>query len=334
MKIKNFNINKRVFIIAEIGNNHEGNFSNAKKLINLAAKAGADAVKFQTYKTENFVAQNDKKRFKQLKKFELTFNQFKALKALANKKKLKFISTPLDMVSSKFLIKIADVIKVASGDNNFFPLLKELLRSNKPLIISTGMTNSYEIKSLTNYIYKNLGKKKADKKVTLLHCVTSYPVEDQYANLNSIKYLIKKFNFTIGYSDHTIGNEACIAAVALGAKVIEKHFTINKSFSSFRDHALSADYNDLKGIVTGIRKLEKQLGSEEKKIQKPEKKLLRKVRRGAYAKKNIQIGELMSLENIKFLRPATSNNFLNLKKIIGKKSKKKFSQNQKIAFKN
>ena len=283
MKLKNFDLKKKVFIIAEVGNNHEGNFSIAKKLVRLAAKAGADAIKFQTFKTENFIRKKDIKRFKQLKKFELSYEQFKSLKKLAHIKKIKFISTPLDLESADFLIKNADLIKIASSDNNFFPLIEKVLKSKKSIIISTGMTNITQIKDLTNYIYKVIGKKSAEKRIALLHCVTSYPVEDKFANLRSVEYLIKNSKLTIGYSDHTLGNDACIAAVAMGAKIIEKHFTINKKFSKFRDHALSADYTDLKNIVSRIRKVEKQLGRFNKEIQKPEKKLIKIVRRAAYA---------------------------------------------------
>lgn len=330
MKLKNFDLKKKVFIIAEVGNNHEGNFNVAKKLVRLAAKAGADAIKFQTFKTENFIRKKDVKRFKQLKKFELSYEQFKSLKKLAHTKKIKFISTPLDLESADFLIKNADLIKIASSDNNFFPLIEKVLKSKKSIIISTGMINILQIKDLTDYIYKVIGKKSAEKRIALLHCVTNYPVEDEFANLRSVEYLIKNSNLTIGYSDHTIGNEACIAAVAMGAKVIEKHFTINKKFSKFRDHALSADYIDLKNIVSGIRKVEKQLGRFNKEIQKPEKKLIKIVRRAAYADKDIFPGEKISLKNTKFLRPALTSNFFNLKKIIGKKIKKTLYKDQKI----
>ena len=330
MKLKNFDLKKKVFIIAEVGNNHEGNFSIAKKLVHLAAKAGADAIKFQTFRTENFIRKKDIKRFKQLKKFELSYEQFKSLKKLAHTKKIKFISTPLDLESTDFLIKNADLIKIASSDNNFFPLIEKVLKSKKSIIISTGMTNTSLIKDLTNYIYKVIGKKSAEKRIALLHCVTSYPVEDKFANLRSVEYLIKNSKLTIGYSDHTLGNDACIAAVAMGAKVIEKHFTINKKFSKFRDHALSADYTDLKNIVSRIRKVEKQLGRFNKEIQKPEKKLIKIVRRAAYADRDILPGEKISIKNVKFLRPSLTSNFFYLKKIVGRKIKKTFYKDQKI----
>ena len=330
MKLKNFNLKKKVFIIAEVGNNHEGNFVIAKKLVDQAAKAGANAVKFQIFKTENFVRKKDKKRFNQLKRFELSYKQFQFLKKLAHKNKLKFIATPLDLHSADFVAKNADIIKIASGDNNFYPLIDKVLKSKKPIIISTGMTNASQIKTLTNYFIKTIGKKESEKRISLLHCVTSYPVDDKFANLRSIDYLIKNSKFTIGYSDHTLGNEACIAAVTIGAKIIEKHFTINKKFSKFRDHALSADFFDMNNLVKGIRKLEIQLGKFSKEIQKPEQKMLKKARRAAYADRDILSGEKLNFNNIKFLRPAITSNFNSLKKVIGKKIRKKFYKNQKI----
>ena len=165
MKLKNFDLDKKVFIVAEIGNNHEGNFNNAKKLINLAAKAGADAVKFQTYQTKNFILKKNLKRFNQLKNFELTYEQFKSLKKIANKKKLKFISTPLDIESGDFLISQADEIKIASGDNNFFPLLERILRSKKKMKISTGIKNKKQIKP-DETLYKLFGEQSRTQELT------------------------------------------------------------------------------------------------------------------------------------------------------------------------
>ena len=333
MILKKNKFKKKVFIIAEVGNNHEGNFNVAKKLIHLAAKAGADAIKFQTFKTENFINKKNKKRFNQLKKFELKYNQFEKLKKIAHKKKLFFISTPLDIASAVFLNKTADIIKIASSDNNFFPLLDVVTKSKKPLIISTGMTSFSQIKHLISYFNKKVGKKVTEKNISLLQCVTSYPVEDKYANLNSIPFLIKNTKLRIGYSDHTIGYEACLGAVALGAKIIEKHFTLSKNYSKFRDHAISSDFAELKKIVDGIRKLEKQMGFFDKKILKPEKKIIKLVRRNVHATQNIQVGSKINLGNVKFLRKTSTDDYLHLKDIIGKTTKKKIFRNQRIDLK-
>ena len=192
MKKINFNNLKKTFIVAEIGNNHEGNFSIAKKLIKLAAKAGVDAVKFQTFIADEFINKEEKKRFNLLKKFELTFKQFNNLKKIANNHNLRFISTPLDLVSSNFLIQNSDLMKIASCDNNFFPMIENIVDKRKPLIISTGLLDFKKISYLINFINKKIGKKKLMEKIAFLHCVTSYPVEDENANLNSIDFLKKK----------------------------------------------------------------------------------------------------------------------------------------------
>ena len=330
----NFKKLKKTFIIAEIGNNHEGNFKLAKKLIHLAYKAKVDAVKFQTFNTEEFINKNEKKRFEKLKKFELTKKQFVELKNFAHSKKLKFISTPLDIKSADFLIQNSDIIKIASSDNNFFPMIDKIISSKKNIIISTGLINLKEIFFLRNRIYKLIGKKLAHERISFLHCVTSYPVKDKFANLNSVKYLIDKLNFVIGYSDHTLGLEAVAIATSMGAKIIEKHFTIDKNFSDHRDHFLSSDFKEMSEMVKKIRKIELLKGSYQKTIQKCEKTFLNSIRRAPYASKQINKGELLTLENTKFLRSRNSKNFFNIENIVGKKFIKSINKDKKILKKN
>ncbi len=334
MKKFNFTNLKRTFIVAEIGNNHEGKYNIARKLIRLAAKAGVDAVKFQTFKVEEFINQNDKKRFNQIKKFQLNYNQFKKLKELANRYKLRFISTPLDFESSVFLLKNSDIIKIASSDNNFFPMINNIVRNKKPIIISTGLLNLRQIMSLKYKISKKIDKKTIKEKISFLHCVTSYPVSDENANLNSVRILIKRLGLCVGYSDHTVGKEACLLAASLGAKIIEKHFTIDKNYSKFRDHSISADFNELKELVSSIRRIEKLKGTNKKEVQICERPFLKIVRRMPYAKINIQAGEIISFSNTKFLRSNQSKNFFDLENIIGKKVKKDIKKNQLINKQN
>ena len=281
MKIKKFDTKKKILIVGEIGNNHEGSYKNARKLINMAAKAGVDAVKFQTYKTEKFISITDKKNFQKFKKFELSFKEFRKLKSYAKQKKLLFISSPLDLDSANFLINNADAIKVASSDNNFSLLHKKILKSNKPLIISTGFLNSKEI----NNLIKNLIKIRKFN-IAVLHCVSCYPTKDKEVNLSSIKNLKNYFGVEYGYSDHTIGVEACLCAVSLGARIIEKHITLNKNFSDFRDHKISSDYNELKQLVKQIRKIELILGNNFKKIQNGEKRILKSSEKSVCLQKN------------------------------------------------
>ncbi len=222
VQIENLDSKDKVIIVAEIGNNHEGSFSLAKKLIDEAAQAGVDAVKFQTFQTKTFVAPTQKERFQRMKGFELTFDQFSKLAEHAWSNNLRFISTPLDMPSASFLAQFVDAIKIASGDNTFYPLINYLASTQKPLIISTGFANEATIDQLVSIVLKARHQICLEKDFALLHCVSAYPVEIQDANLRAISTLSDKFSdkLSVGYSDHTLGVKAATLAVALGARII------------------------------------------------------------------------------------------------------------------
>jgi hypothetical protein len=316
----NLNKLKKTFIIAEIGNNHEGSFNVACKLIKEAKNAGVDAVKFQTFKTEDFISPHERKRFKKLKKFELSYEDFEKLSVIAKKNDLKFISTPLDINSAIFLNNIVDCFKIASGDNNYYDLIKTVLNFDKPTFISTGLLHFTEVKNLVEFIKKI----RFDfSRLSLFHCVSDYPVSYEEANLLSIKFLKKKLPLTIGYSDHTIGKEASVIAVSLGARIIEKHFTLSNNFSKFRDHQISLNPIDMKQLVSSIRKTELMLGLEEKKIQKSEFKNLDLTRRSIYSANNFNKNSIINKNMIKILRPANIYRPNDVKKILNKKIKKK-----------
>ncbi len=325
-----FKIKKNsTYVIAEIGNNHEGSFYRAKKMIDLVAKTGANAVKFQTFKTDKFIKNNQKKNF--LKKFEISYENFEKLKDYSHKNKLNFISTPLDIESAKFLGKICDAIKISSGDNNFLKLIEICLEFNKSLIISMGFLNHYETEKTINKIIKLFPFNKISKKISFLHCVSSYPVNYKNANLKRITYLKQRWpKLSFGYSDHTIGIEACLAAKMLGAEIIEKHFTLDKNFSNFRDHALSADVKDMKNIVSGIKKIEQMTSKYSKLLSNDENKNKKIVRRHPFAAKDLKIGEKIDLNNVKFLRPEKSLVPINPEFFIGRKLKKNISINSLI----
>ena len=316
----NLNKLKNTFIVAEIGNNHEGSFRIACKLIEEAKKAGVDAVKFQTFKTEDFISPHEKKRFKKLKKFELSYEDFEKLSVITKKNDLKFISTPLDIKSAFFLNNIVDFFKIASGDNNYYDLIETVLNFKKPTFISTGLIDFIEVKSLLKFI-----KKKAFNfsKLSLFHCVSDYPVSFEEANLLSIKFLREKLPLTIGYSDHTIGKEASLLAVSLGAKIIEKHFTLSNNFSKFRDHKISLNPRDMGQLVLSIRKAELMLGKENKKIQRGESKNLRLIRRSLYAAGNLNKNTIIKNNMIKILRPVSFYQPNDIKKILNKRIKRR-----------
>jgi N,N'-diacetyllegionaminate synthase len=322
---------KKVFIIAEIGNNHEGSFNVACKLIEEAKKAGVDAVKFQTFETENFVNQSDAKRFKRLKKFELTKEEFYKLSLVAKNKNLKFISTPLDINSAIFLNKIVDWFKISSGDNNYYQLIEQVLKFKKNTLISTGLLNFKE----TIDLYKFIKKVGFDHlKLAFLHCVSSYPVKAKEANLLSIKFLIKNFPFTIGYSDHTLGPHAAMAATVLGAKIIEKHFTLHNKYSKFRDHELSLNPQNMKYLVKSIKSIECMMGKEQKFLQSSEKKNILSMRRSLYSSKNILKNSKIIFKDISILRPFAFLEPSDVKRVVGKIVKTDLNINMPFYLKN
>lgn len=324
---------RKIFVTAEIGNNHEGNFQLAKKLIVEAKKCGVDAVKFQTFIPDLYVSNEDKSRIKRLKKFQFSHDQFKKLSEFCKKLGIIFFSTPFDVGSAKFLNKIQNIFKISSSDNDFDLLIETLAKFNKSLIISTGLADLNLIKKAKKIVHNEWKKikKKQNRNLILMHCVTSYPVKDEEANLAVIQNLKKNFSdCIIGYSDHTIGSTASLAAASLGAMYIEKHFTIDKNYSNFRDHKLSSDPKEMRELVLNIRRFEKLLGTDTKKIQKSEKYNLKTIRRKAVALNDIDKGKKISKKDIKWVRASKGFTYNQKKKIINKITKKKIYKEQII----
>ena len=320
MKIAHHDCAKKVFVIAEVGNNHEGNFSLAEDLIGLAARAGADAVKFQTIIPEKLVAASEKERIQVLKQFQFSYDQFKKLSQTAKKENILFLSTPFDLESVDALKSIVPALKIASGDNNYLELLEAAAKTGLPVILSGGMSTFSDLQSKRDFIqaiWKNL---KIKQSLAILHCVTSYPVSPEFANLGAIRELAK-LDITIGYSDHTLGIQACVLAVALGSRIIEKHFTVSKKHSTFRDHQLSADPADLSEMIQHIREAEILLGDGIKKIETCEVPFIKAARRSLAVKKTVQKGEKILKEHLTCLRPASGLLPGDESKIIGRKSK-------------
>jgi N,N'-diacetyllegionaminate synthase len=303
MKIENWNSNDRVLVIAEIGNNHEGDFELAEKMIGLAAQAGADAVKFQTIVPEKLVSSSQQARIEQLRKYQFSYEQFEKLSKTALKENVLFFSTPFDIESAQFLNSIVPAYKIASGDNNFFPLIEVIAETGKPIILSTGLVDLDEVKRTKEFIQRVWDSKKITQEMAFLHCVVSYPTSDHDANLLAIRELLK-LGVTAGYSDHTLGIEAAILSVVLGARIIEKHFTISKTHSTFRDHSLSADPKDMAELVRKVRQAEQMLGCGKKQPQKSEKEIIPNVRRSIVAGRNLNAGETLTKADLLYVRPA------------------------------
>jgi len=305
MKIGGIDLDREVLVIAEIGNNHEGSFALAEEMVGLAAESGAQAVKFQTFKSEHYVSRKDTDRFNRLKSFELGDRAFERLAAQARKAGLLFISTPFDLESARFLGPLVDAYKVSSSDNVFYPLLGKIAEAGKPVILSCGLAGlediAYSAAFLRQAWKRSGGKPQPD--LAVLHCVTAYPVPPEEANLGAIRAM-QGLGLTVGYSDHTLGIDAAVLSVALGARIIEKHFTLDKNHSSFRDHQISADPAEMGLLVRKVKEATVLLGSGEKIPQQSELKNLTAVRRSIVAVRDMDAGETLCWEDLTWTRPA------------------------------
>ena len=330
MRIANFDTDRDIFVVAEIGNNHEGNFALAQEMIALAAEAGVDAVKFQTFKTEDFVSPVDPARVARLKSFELTGAQFAALSRQANEAGILFFSTPLDIGSVATLEPLVCAYKIASGDNDCHALMEAVARTGKPVILSSGMTDLATIRKAKSYIEGIWASSGVRQQMALLHCVSAYPVPDEQANVSAVATLVRELDCTVGYSDHTLGSEACLAAAALGARVIEKHFTKDKNFSDFRDHKLSADPAEMKALVKGVKRIGRMLGTGTKVVQPCEEPLLKVARRSARAARPLTAGAGIGAGDVKWLRPADGMPADKDKEILGRKLKRSLNEGDLI----
>ena len=352
-------INSKTYIIAEIGVNHNGSLILAKKLIKEAKKSGADAVKFQNFKADNlttkkakqapYQVQNTKKKeeqYKMLKRLELPNNYYFILKRFAQKNGIHFISSVFDEESVDFLVNKLknNLIKVPSGEITNILLLKKLNINKYRILLSTGMSNYEEIIDAINVIARNKVFKfqkqkvklinpkilrKIRKNLCIMHCVTNYPVEDKQANLGCIENMISDFKLDIGYSDHTKGTMAPVLAVSKGAKIIEKHFTLNKKMSG-PDHLASLEPKEFKLMVSKIRLFETMLGDGNKRLQKCEIPNLKIARKSIVAKKLIKKNEKFTYENLTVKRPGTGLSPFLIEKILNKKSTRKFFPDQII----
>ena len=305
MRIGNLDSGDQVIVIAEIGNNHEGSFDVAREMVDRAAEAGVDAVKFQTFKTETFVAPSQVERFERMKGFELTQDQFGQLSERARAAGIKFISTPLDMPSAVFLDGVVDALKVASGDNTFYPLIEFVAGTDKPVIISTGFADEPEIALAAASVEKIRARRLNGPEMALLHCVSAYPVEPGDANLGAVHRLAKRFGeiATIGYSDHTLGTQAATLSIAAGARIIEKHFTLDRNYSDFRDHQLSADPAMMAELVKAIRQAEVLMGPGDLAPRQVERDSETPVRRSIAAARGLEAGTTVGPDDIMCIRP-------------------------------
>lgn len=318
--------NAPCFVIAEIGGNHGGKLSLAYKMIDAAKQANADAVKFQTYITEDFVVPSYP-GYKNLKKEELSFDDFRKLAHYCRKKNIIFLSTPFDFKSVDLLAELnVPAYKIASGDINNFPLLEYIVGQGKPVILSTGASTMEEVNQAVGFILR-----KKQKGLALLYCLASYPAPDREMNLLLLPEYIKRFGIPIGLSDHSEGVDLPLASVALGAKIIEKHFTIGKNLLG-GDNSMSLLPEEFKRMVQGIRRIETSLGKPRKKVM-PSEKMVRKIaRRSLVALRDITKGEIFDLNNIGFKRPSSGLEPKYLLRFLSKRAKQSILRDKNLTL--
>jgi len=289
-------------IVAEIGNNHEGNVRLAEEMIGFAAEAGADAVKFQTIVPELLISADQVERITQLERFRLSFDEFERLADVAKNHNVLFLSTAFDIDSVRILNPLVPAFKIASGDNQFFPLLREVALTAKPVLLSTGFLDLEDTIRSRDFIFRVWEEKGIKQELAVLHCISCYPTPPSDANLLAIRTL-KSLGVTVGYSDHTMGIDAAVLAVALGARIIEKHFTINKKYSDFRDHQLSAEPEEMAELVKRVRTAVQMLGSGEKRPAECEKAVKEAVQRSIAARVDLDMGVQLEWGHLTWVRP-------------------------------
>ncbi|WP_097014069.1 N-acetylneuraminate synthase [Anaerocolumna aminovalerica] len=328
----------KTYIIAEAGVNHNGDLNRAKEMIRVAQKAGADAVKFQTFVTENLVSVEAPKatyqrkttgkeetQYQMLKKLELSFNNFRELKTYADEVGIDFLSTPFDEDSIDFLNQLSMRFwKIPSGEITNKPYLVKISKTKRPIILSTGMSTMKEIEEALE-IFKDYNR----EDIILLHCNTEYPTPYSDVNLGAMKTLKDKFNVLIGYSDHTKGIEVSIAAVALGAVVIEKHFTLDKGLPG-PDHKASLEPSEFTKMINSIRNIEKAIGDGVKKPSESETKNITIARKSIVAKRDIKKGEILTEANLAVKRPGNGISPMKWFDVLGKIAIHDFEKDEMI----
>lgn len=328
---------QKVLIIAEAGVNHNGDINIAKRLIDEAKRSGADIVKFQTFNPQKLASKyatmaeyqkenlgREESQEAMLSKLTLSWGEYVELAEYCKKIGIKFLSTPFESESIHFLDDLQDIWKIPSGEITNYPYLVEIARTGKEVILSTGMSNIDEVKGAIDVL-----KKHGAGKITLLHCTTNYPTPMDDVNLRAMLTLERECGCAVGYSDHTQGIEVPIAAVAMGATVIEKHFTLDRNMDG-PDHKASLEPDELKAMVSAIRNVEKAMGNGNKVPSPSEMANIAVARKSIIAAKDIRAGEIFSEENLTTKRPGTGINPMRWNEVLGQKAKRDFAEDELI----
>ena len=310
---------KEVVVVAEIGVNHEGDVNAASRLLELAAGTGVNAVKFQTYSSDRFISSSNPDLLERVERFSLSESEFRRLSMEAKELGVAFFSTAVTEDAIPLVDELGEAIKIASGDLTFEPVIRAAAQTNKPIILSTGLGVEAEIDRAVAWVRDEVGDHRLSSSLILLHCVSAYPTPLEQTNVRSVPYLATRYGIQVGYSHHAVELEPCLSAVALGASVVEVHFTDCKYGREFRDHALSVEAEELSRLVDMIRKIRTSLGDLNKERQECEQPLLEVARKGIVAACDLEVGTVIEKHHVMFARPATDFPADSLSEVIGKK---------------
>ena len=333
---------QHVLIIAEAGVNHNGSLEIAKRLVDKAVEAGVDIIKFQTFKAEKLVSRSakqaeyqknnigntaDDSQYNMLKKLELSEQDHQELVDYCNKKGIRFWSTAFDLDSIEYLHTLnLGLWKIPSGEITNYPYIKKIAQFHEPVILSTGMCEMDDISAAMNVLLNNGVRR---NQITILHCNTEYPTPYEDVNLLAMQLIQEEYQVPVGYSDHTKGIEVPIAAVALGASVIEKHFTLDRNMEG-PDHKASLEPDELKAMVSAIRNIEKALGSGKKTVSESERKNIAIARKSIVAASPIKKGDILTEENLTVKRPGTGISPMRWEEVVGTKAIRDFNEEDLI----
>jgi len=318
MKLFGKDLSREIAVVAEIGVNHEGDVENASKLVTLAAQSGADAVKFQTFTPERYASATDPARLERVTGFSLNAEENRRLAREAKEQGIEFFSTPVSEDVIPLLDELCSAFKIASGDLTFEPVIRAAASRGKPVVMSTGLGTIDEIDQAVGWVEDEVGSENLNDRLVLMHCVSAYPTPMEEANVKSVPFLAARYGITVGYSNHVIGPEACLAAVALGARVLEIHFTDQKTGREFRDHALSMEIDDLKLVIDMAGKIDASLGRYGKTPMPSEIENKLAVRKGVVAAQDLGAGTVLTRDDLMYARPATEFTADQLPELVGR----------------
>lgn len=319
MRLFGKTLDQEICIIAEIGVNHEGSVEAAERIMNLMADAGVDAVKLQSYTPSRFISSADTARFERVTRFGLSLKDHEYLFAKARARGIRLFSTPVTEDWIPFLSENAEAIKVASGDLTFEPLIRTAAQTRLPVIVSTGCSSIEEVDQAVRWVKEECGSQDLRQKLVLMHCVSAYPTPIEEANLKVIPHLAERYGLHVGYSNHVPGSECPLAAVALGASVLEVHVTDRREGREFRDHHLSLEAPEVAQLVRSARAIKAALGSSKKAIQPCELPARDLIRKGVVAARDLPAGTILERKDLIFARPATEVPSGDIQKLIGSK---------------